>query len=395
MEKKGMENTEIKNTRIGNAVRKRDPRYDCLRSLAAAAIIMVHVMPVETAGRGQWIFNHLTTPVLLSFVGIYFMLSGMFLLERGTEHLGEFYKKRLIQVGIPFLLYGLIYYCYNVYADGIHLPLWQHPLVFLRQAVTAGIPRAGHLWFMYGLAAFYLCAPFLSRMVKAMTDQELAFFLILMFGIHMLESLGEILGIDIKPWAQFILYTGWVYYFLLGYGLKRLWGQRKIKGGIGGLCFLGSFGLLLDLGADCLLSGWIPSTPHKLPSMTFLCISIFLAFEQYGNRIPQWAGKIGQFVGRYSFSIYLIHFLILSYFVHPKLTAPLFEKHYIGGTAAETAITFLLSLGVSVFLDWAVTDRVKGLVILVKGRKLLYNGKQRVGSKRQKKEDYGYENGDH
>ena len=91
------------------------------------------------------------TPFLLSFVGIYFMLSGMFLLEHGTERIGEFYRKRFITVGIPFLVYGLIYYCYNVHADGVVLPVWKHAGRYLAQVLTAGLPRAGHMWFMLSL----------------------------------------------------------------------------------------------------------------------------------------------------------------------------------------------------------------------------------------------------
>ena len=79
-------------------LRTRDPRYDCLRAVSVMAIIMVHAMPVETASPRQWWFNSVMTPFLLSFVGIYFMLSGMFLLERGTGRIGEFYRKRLITV---------------------------------------------------------------------------------------------------------------------------------------------------------------------------------------------------------------------------------------------------------------------------------------------------------
>ena len=210
-----------KNPRNGNS-KARDPRYDCLRAVSVMAIIMVHAMPVETVSARQWWFNSIMTPFLLSFVGIYFMLSGMFLLEHGTERIGEFYRKRFITVGIPFLVYGLIYYCYNVHADGVVLPVWKHAGRYLAQVLTAGLPRAGHMWFMYAIVSFYICAPFLSRMVKNMTDREMKVFLLLMLGIHVVEVAGEILGLDVKPWAQFVLYTGWVYYFLLGYGLKRL-----------------------------------------------------------------------------------------------------------------------------------------------------------------------------
>lgn len=133
-----------KNPRNGNS-KARDPRYDCLRAVSVMAIIMVHAMPVETVSARQWWFNSIMTPFLLSFVGIYFMLSGMFLLEHGTERIGEFYRKRFITVGIPFLVYGLIYYCYNVHADGVVLPVWKHAGRYLAQVLTAGLPRAGHM----------------------------------------------------------------------------------------------------------------------------------------------------------------------------------------------------------------------------------------------------------
>ena len=69
----------------------RTPKYDVLRLLSLFSILMVHAMPVETSTRTEWYFNIITTPILLSFVGIYFMMSGMFLLERGTERIGAFY----------------------------------------------------------------------------------------------------------------------------------------------------------------------------------------------------------------------------------------------------------------------------------------------------------------
>lgn len=325
----------------------RDPRYDCLRMAAVVAIIMVHAMPVETVNIRQWWFNSIMTPFLLSFVGIYFMLSGMFLLERGTENIGAFYRKRLITVGIPFLVYGLVYYIYNVRVDGVVLPVWQHMIRYLGQVLTAGIARAGHMWFMYALVSFYICAPFLARMVKNMTDRELKFFLILMLGIHIIEVAGEITSLDVKPWAQFVLYTGWVYYFLLGYGLKRLCKKEQFPV----FAVLGILGLGMDVAADIWLSWWVPQNPHKSPAMVFICAFVFLLFEFYGGKLPKWVGRLGIFISRYGFSIYLIHFLILSYYVNPVLLKDLQAHHYMAGIMASTAVTFVLSLVCSMVLD--------------------------------------------
>lgn len=327
----------------------RTPKYDVLRLLSLFSILMVHAMPVETSTRMEWYFNIITTPVLLSFVGIYFMMSGMFLLERGTERIGAFYKKRLIQIGIPFVVYDFIYYCYNVHTDGVVLSIPGHLAEFFRQVVTAGVPRAGHLWYMYALAAFYLCAPFLARMLKGMTDRELRLFLILMLVLQGLDVAGEITGISISPWAQYVLYTGWVYYFLLGYGLKRLCGKKQVPAAV----FLAALGLLWDVASKVFLPWWTPANPHKSPAMVFLCGAIFLVFEHFGDGIPQWIGRAGRWISGYSYSIYLIHFLIIRFFVVPAMDGFL-KAHYIAGSFVVTAAGFVLSLGVSVIVDHLV-----------------------------------------
>lgn len=347
----------MKQITAGQTKPERDPRYDCLRAVAVMAIIMVHAMPIGTHSSRQWWFNSIMTPFLLSFVGIYFMLSGMFILERGTEDIGRFYKKRLISVGIPLLIYGLIYYCYNVYVDGIRLNSLLHAARYLGQVVTAGIAGAGHLWFMYAIAAFYLCAPFLARMMKIMTDKELKFFLILMVSVHTVEVAGEIAGLDMSPWAQFVLYTGWVYYFLLGYGVKRLCRREQFPV----ILVLAAAGLAFDVAAKGAMTWWSPKNPHKSPSMVFICCAVFLLAEFYGGYLPKWAGKAGAFVSRYSFSIYLIHFFVLNHIVNPMLVKDLTSRHYIGGTLAATAATFALSLVCAAVIDTLVAGPVERL----------------------------------
>lgn len=337
--------------------RIRDPKYDCLRLISVLSILMVHSMPVETADRTQWWFNCVMTPVLLAFVGIYFMTSGMFLLERGTEDIGRFYKKRAVQIGVPFLIYDLIYYCYNVRADQVSISLPAHGAEFLRQAATAQVPRAGHLWFMYAMAAFYLCAPFLARMVKAMTDQELKVFLLLMLGLHGLDVAGEILGMSFGPWMQYVLYTGWVYYFVLGYGLRRLGKKRHVPVAL----VLAAAGLVWDVAAKLLLPWWTPANPHKSPAMACICAAVFLTVEFYGDRIPGWFGRIAGWISRYSYSVYLIHFLVIRFYVAPAMDG-LLKAHYILGTLAVTAVGFAVSLAVSMAVDTVITGPVLRLL---------------------------------
>lgn len=335
----------------------RDLKYDCLRVLSVIAIIAVHAMPVETHNARQWWFNSLMTPLLLAFVGIYFMMSGLFILDKGTEDILKFYKKRFVTIGIPFLVYGLIYYCFNVYMDHTYLSLPGHIVEYLKEVVTAGIPRAGHMWYMYAIAAFYICAPFLSRMFKNMTDRELRWFLVLMAVIQGLDMAGEAAGVNLRPSFQYVLYTGWIYYFVLGYGLKQICVKEQVPYFV----VLGLLSLAFDVVVKLIFPSWEPQNPHRSPAMIFICGAIFLSFEFYGGRVPELAAKCGEFISRYSYSIYLIHFIVLKYLIEPVLLKDMISHHYMTGIAASVAVTFLLSLICSLVLDHIVVKPLQRL----------------------------------
>ena len=68
--------------------KKRDIRYDFLRALCVGAIIGVHCLPAQAITTRQVWFHWIVAPVLLSAVGIYFMLSGLFLLQSPPKSIG-------------------------------------------------------------------------------------------------------------------------------------------------------------------------------------------------------------------------------------------------------------------------------------------------------------------
>ena len=63
-------------------------------------------------------------------------------------------------------------------------------------------------------------------------------------------------------------------------------------------------------------------------------------------------GKAGDICQQVQFSIYLIHFLILSYYVNPVLLKDMAARHYILGTMVSTVVTFCLSLACSMVTDY-------------------------------------------
>ncbi|WP_243110035.1 acyltransferase [Clostridium sp. E02] len=331
--------------------KRREVKYDHLRSLAVVAIIMVHAIPAESTSTGQWVFSAALLPVLLSFVGIYFMLSGLFLLSSHTEDILRFYKKRIQMILVPFACYsGIYYWYYKVYLGQDTVGFFVHIGRWLKALMTGTIPMAPHLWFMYVILALYLCTPFLARMFHAMSDGELKLFLVLILVVQSILLYLPELGFSVEESLQYMIFKGWFIYFVLGYGVKRLYhGRPYLMFGI-----LGLTGFLITMLQKCFTPYFAPGIHDLAPTMIAISLSIFWLFEISGDCKNKVLCKITGFISRFSFSVYLIHYLILGE-VAGKITERLFLRHYyVPRILFETALTFILSLAVAWILDGTV-----------------------------------------
>lgn len=77
-------------------------------------------------------------------------------------------------------------------------------------------------------------------MMKAMSDRELKLFLALMVVIQGICTYLPALGLDVGEGFQYMIFKGWLIYFVLGYALKRLYGGGSYLPfavmGIAGFC---------------------------------------------------------------------------------------------------------------------------------------------------------------
>ena len=340
-------------------LKKREVKYDYLRTLAVFAIIMIHAVPAETLNYRQWLFSAALLPVLLSFVGIYFMLSGLFLLKSGTEDIPGFYRSRFQTIFIPFAYYSGIYYWYYE----IHLrqePLrWQeHLAAFGKGLFTGTIPMTPHLWFMYVIMALYLCAPFLARMMKAMSDKDLKILLVLMMIVQGICTYFPAFGLDLGGSLQYMIFKGWFIYFVLGYALKRLYGTSKyLPFGI-----LGITGFCITMVQKCLTPSVTPGIHDLAPTMMAMAAAVFLFFERFGDMKTPVLVKSANYVSRYSYSIYLIHYLVLGQVVRGLVEKTFIRHYYVPKILWETILTFLISLAAAWIIDGTIGKLLKKAV---------------------------------
>ena len=342
--------------------KNREIQYDYLRVIAVIAIIMVHSIPAKAANDAQQLFSAMLMPVLLSFVGIYFMLSGLFILDHGTENILAFYKKRFDTIVIPFGIYtGIYYFYYDVYLGQEKPGFFHHIKAWLLGWLTETTPMAPHMWFMYVILGLYLCAPFLSRMLKAMTDHELKIFLAMILIIQTLFVYLQPLGFLPGEFFQYMIFKGWLIYFVLGYTLKRLYQNTSyfpfLAAGVGGFA--------LTMVQKLFTPGFTPGIHDLAPTMIAMASAVFLFFERYGTvSIPGLTNACG-LISRHSYGMYLIHYLVLGQFSAAIIEKTWIRHFYVPKIICLTALTFFISLVIAWLLDETVMKLLKRITKLI------------------------------
>ena len=160
----------------------KDEHYIYLRVFALIAIVGVHVY-----GSFQFDLNNEFIRLLLShFTGLgvplFFMISGYFSLVKPISDWESYYKKRLIRILVPFLLYGMFYTLYFDIIENrnVFSVLYGMNSYFCR-IFTTNIH--GTYWYVYAIFAFYFFAPSLNRLIYGLKNYE---FRILYIGLWIL-----------------------------------------------------------------------------------------------------------------------------------------------------------------------------------------------------------------
>ena len=204
-------------------MRERMTYLDFLRCLAIFLVILLHTLvPVVTNtgvyGVPSWKLCVALDALTRVGVPLFFMLSGCLMLSReGTRQLAAFYRKNLPKIGIPLVVWNLIYYGGSLLMRGE---------TFRLRDFLAGLLNQGHsyhMWFVYTLLGIYLLCPFLKRMTEGCTGSQL----LLLVGIILFPTaIQPILNLAQPVYIHLFgpLMEGYLGYFLLGYWL----GGRKL-----------------------------------------------------------------------------------------------------------------------------------------------------------------------
>ncbi|OHB63301.1 MAG: hypothetical protein A2Y77_06800 [Planctomycetes bacterium RBG_13_62_9] len=165
---------------------------------------------------GGWIFY-----ACFFSIPVFVMVSGALLLDDARQESPlEFYRKRMVRVGVPLVVWTTVYLFVRAFID--HETLTLGGIV---QLILTGDPYY-HLWFLYMILGLYLVTPPLRTFVRHATRNQRLFVIavILVLSNAHFQTDNLLWQNQRSIFTMFIPYLG---YYLCGYELSRV-DPRKI-----------------------------------------------------------------------------------------------------------------------------------------------------------------------
>ncbi|MFC4563471.1 acyltransferase [Nocardiopsis mangrovi] len=288
---------------------------DFARVAAMLAVVLVHVFaPVVTTvhsefGGPAWWTANAVDSTLRWCVPVFVMISGALLLRPRAEGLRRFYTKRFSRIGVPLVVWTVLYVAWEIRRTGI-------APVDAVSDVLSGAPSL-HLYFLFVLAGLYVLTPFLRVLVEHSTTARLWWFAALMSAIGMADQAISALDGVGEPNAatRFLPYIG---YYVIGYLLTR--GAPSRRGVWTAAAVFAAAVLATGAGAGALATlagGWSDTADYVYdylsPTVLAMSAAAFVLLRAAGTRLygrtgtPRWLSVLSSL----SFGVFLIHVVVL------------------------------------------------------------------------------------
>ena len=279
---------------------------DYLRVLAALLVILVHVLEPAYALLPPHTF---TRNVMAASAGLglscnllFMMLSGALLLGGKEESVLEFYSRRFVSGQTP------------------------------------------HFWLVYIILMFYVAAPFFRIMLKHMTEPMLEALTAVIIILHFIYTYGPLVRVE---FAASAFLASWDSIFLLGYYCTTQSAMKHYR------LFM-TAGLLSGLAIAAAIMASESLGPlvynNAPPQMLFTC-AVFLFFRKHGDSLFARIPTLLSAIGRYSFSILLVHWLVLHRIVDDVFGINGLSFGIAGGIPASFLLTLIISLALAFLYD--------------------------------------------
>ena len=250
-----------------------------------------------------------------------FMIVSAYLLAPMKEGVSswQFYRRRLLRVGPPMLLFLVLYSVLPLLWGGVDTATAMHDL----SRVLINFPDGGgHLWFMYPLLSLYLFIPIISPWLRQATKGEELFFIGLFAVSTCLPYLnrwcGDVFGECF--WNSFNLFhyfAGYLGYLVLAHYIRvHLDWSRARRVAVGVPCLVvGAAATILSFYVQG-VPGQNIATPVLEVGWAFCTLNVlcetFGAFLLFSCIRRPRAPRCIEDISRMSFGMYLVHIFWLN-----------------------------------------------------------------------------------
>ncbi|MDY4281125.1 MAG: acyltransferase [[Pasteurella] mairii] len=284
---------------------------DVARAIAIFLVVFTHIH--ERIGVNSILIKGIFYDIDRLGVPLFFMISGGLILPKLTNiNIVVFYKKRVPQFLLVLVLYSMLTTLIYKITNGVDFSKAIKDSILLHNGIyPASNGNAHQLWFMYSIIQLYLIAPFLAKLLENLTDNEILLFLIFSiiltqfkftFNIDFLKRLG----------TNFI--GEYVNFFILGY--LFIYRNKRINLIISIILLV--IPILLSLWYEAYKGEFINSLHWYSSSLQILISSIGLINLIRNLFTNAKSSRFVEYISRYSFGIYLSHYLFIYLFLDVK-----------------------------------------------------------------------------
>lgn len=322
---------------------------DYLRVIATFFVIGTHtvalaILEVETSGVLKNSLEFINM-LFLSCNLLFILISGGLLLPVQNEGIVSFYAKRFLRVLIPLVVYYVLYVTAQEGFYWISPKMW--PSFLLR--ILSGAPvEAPHFWLIYVILGLYIITPFIRYLLGCLSEKALRFLIVLVFLWNAFDTYAPMFGI-ISPAPIAYVTDTFLGVFLLGYFLAEHTNEKMEKFFLA----MGVLSLGISLFMICSMDSFADYIYNNAPTMMFVSGEIFVLVKRICADLhtePLWV----RCIGKYSFSILLIHWGVLHVAVKKLLHVNVMSGGIIGGCLLMFILTLIISVIGAVLIDQTI-----------------------------------------
>lgn len=192
-----------------------------LNVLACIGVVILHTFETGYTSDANFVFEVLIRTIAYCAVPVFFMITGATLIDyRERYDTKTFFKKRLLKVIIPLIIWSIIYFIINFFKGKFSINDLSFKFVFEYFFLVKTNPI---FWFFVVIIGIYLAIPVISLIPQETRRKAFLYIIIITFVFNQfLPDLLYHLNLNYNYDLKFPLtYSGWISFIFIGYYIDK------------------------------------------------------------------------------------------------------------------------------------------------------------------------------